>query len=97
MRSVVQWCERIIEACWLLALTAVPLFFNPLSNNTYEPEKAVLLRALSLVGILAWTIVRVARAGGTARGGVHPGRLWLGRGALSSQALPVALVGVFAS
>lgn len=43
------WCERIIEAGWLLALSLIPIYFNLLSARHFEPDKATTLRAIVLV------------------------------------------------
>jgi tetratricopeptide (TPR) repeat protein len=43
------WCERIIEAGWLLILTLIPIYFNLLSARHFEPDKATTLRAIVLV------------------------------------------------
>lgn len=43
------WCERIIEAGWLLALTWIPLYFNLFSARHFEPDKATTLRSIVLV------------------------------------------------
>ena len=50
-----RWCARISEACWLLALTLIPIFFNLYSARHFEPDKAAMLRTLALllgVGLL---------------------------------------------
>jgi tetratricopeptide (TPR) repeat protein len=47
-------CEGIIEAGWLLALAVVPLFFNPYSERSYEPDKVAVLRSIVLVMLAAW-------------------------------------------
>jgi tetratricopeptide (TPR) repeat protein len=49
--------EKIIEAGWLAAVVAVPLFFNIYTARTFEPDKITLLRSLAMVMILAWLIV----------------------------------------
>jgi len=48
-----QWCAWVTEACWLLALTMVPIVFNLYSARHFEPDKAALLRALALIAIAA--------------------------------------------
>lgn len=55
------FCDRIIEAGWLAALIAVPLFFNIYSARTFEPDKITLLRSIVLVMTLAWIISTVER------------------------------------
>lgn len=44
-----RWCERIIEAGWLLALTLIPIYFNLYSARHFEPDKAATLRSLVLI------------------------------------------------
>ncbi len=48
-----QWCAWVTEACWLLALTMVPIVFNLYSARHFEPDKAALLRALALIAVAA--------------------------------------------
>lgn len=43
------WCERLIEAGWLAALSLIPIYFNLLSARHFEPDKATTLRALVLL------------------------------------------------
>lgn len=50
------FCEKILEAGWLAAVVAVPLFFNIYSARTFEPDKITLLRSLVAVMIVAWII-----------------------------------------
>ncbi len=50
------WCERLIEAGWLLALTFIPIYFNLLSARHFEPDKATTLRAIVLVMLAAGVI-----------------------------------------
>ena len=41
-------CDGLLEAGWLTALIAVPLFFNIHSERVFEPDKLVLLRSIAL-------------------------------------------------
>ena len=50
------YCDKIIEAGWLLAVILVPLFFNVYSSRVFEPDKLTLLRSIVLVMIVAWLI-----------------------------------------
>ncbi len=59
------FCDKIIEAGWLVAAMAVPLFFNIYSSRVFEPDKLTLLRSITLVMCLAWAIK--ALEGGVAR------------------------------
>lgn len=47
--TVSLWCERILEAGWLLALSLIPIYFNLLSARHFEPDKATTLRSIVLV------------------------------------------------
>ena len=48
------FCERLMEAGWLLAAVSVPLFFDIYSSRVFEPDKITLLRSIALVVALAW-------------------------------------------
>ncbi len=56
------FCSKIIEAGWLAAVVAVPLFFNIYTARTFEPDKITLLRSLVSIMVLAW-IVKVVEQG----------------------------------
>src|SRR5512141_1786893 len=43
-----------MEAGWLLAAIAVPLFFDIYSSRVFEPDKITLLRSIALVVAAAW-------------------------------------------
>jgi tetratricopeptide (TPR) repeat protein len=45
-----------MEACWLLALMVIPVYFSLLSDRHFEPDKAVALRSLALGLGAAWII-----------------------------------------
>lgn len=53
-----RWCEGFLEACWLVAILAIPLFFNIHSERVFEPDKLALLRSLAVlmaaVGLVRW-------------------------------------------
>jgi cyclophilin family peptidyl-prolyl cis-trans isomerase/Flp pilus assembly protein TadD len=53
------FCDRVIEAGWLVAVIIVPLFFNIYSQRVFEPDKLSLLRSIALVMAVAW-LVRLA-------------------------------------
>ena len=42
----VVWCRRLIEFGWLLTIILIPSYFNLLSSRHFEPDKAIVLRAL---------------------------------------------------
>ncbi len=53
------FCEKIIEAGWLVVVVVIPLFFNIYSARTFEPDKITLMRSITAVMILAWIIMLV--------------------------------------
>ncbi len=50
------FCDRVIEAGWLLTLILSPLFFNVYSSRVFEPDKISLVRSIALVMSAAWVI-----------------------------------------
>ena len=58
------FCSKVIEAGWLAAVVAVPLFFNIYSARTFEPDKITLMRSITAVMILAWVIMLVEQGFG---------------------------------
>lgn len=48
------FCERVMEAGWLLATLSVPLFFDIYSSRVFEPDKITLLRSIALIIAFAW-------------------------------------------
>jgi tetratricopeptide (TPR) repeat protein/O-antigen ligase len=54
MSRLQRYAEGTLEACWLLALTAAPLFFNTYSARVFEPDKIAVIRSLALVALAAW-------------------------------------------
>lgn len=50
------FCDKVIEAGWLVAAVVVPLFFNIYSQRVFEPDKISLLRSLVLVMAAAWLV-----------------------------------------
>jgi hypothetical protein len=58
-----QWCNAFIEAGWLIAIVAIPLFFNIHSDRVFEPDKLTLLRSLALLMAGAWLVGFVDRQG----------------------------------
>lgn len=53
--------EKFIQACWLLALVAAPVFFNIYSSRVFEPDKIALIRTLALAMGVTWLILRAER------------------------------------
>ena len=46
--KLLRLCDGLLEAGWLVALIAVPLFFNIHSERVFEPDKLILLRSIAL-------------------------------------------------
>lgn len=54
--KLTRWCDGFLEAAWLAAIIATPLFFNIHSSRVFEPDKLTLLRSLALLMVLAWIV-----------------------------------------
>ncbi len=50
------FCDRALEAGWLLGVTITPVLFNVYSSRVFEPDKLTTLRALSLVMAILWLV-----------------------------------------
>ncbi|MFN2233799.1 MAG: O-antigen ligase family protein, partial [Anaerolineales bacterium] len=73
-----------MEAAWIAAIIMTPLFFNKYSTRIFEPDKATLLRTLSLIIIGAW-LVKVTEMGLSQR---DPDKSW-GENLLSLSKIPI--------
>ena len=62
-----RWAAQALEAIWLAAAVAVPLAFNPWGGSGFELPKAVLLRVMVLLMILAALVRAVETWGGPGR------------------------------
>lgn len=58
-----RWCEGLLEAGWLVAVLAIPLFFNIHSERVFEPDKIALLRSIALVMAAGWVIIFIDTRG----------------------------------
>lgn len=57
MRTKIStFCERIIEAGWLVAVVIVPLFFDVYSSRVFEPDKLSIIRSIATLMAVAWLI-----------------------------------------
>lgn len=56
-----RWCDGLLEAGWLVAILAVPLFFNIHSDRVFEPDKLALLRSITLVMAAVWLVGAIDR------------------------------------
>ena len=50
------YCDKVMEAGWLLALIIVPLFFDVYSSRVFEPDKLGLLRSIAALMAVAWLV-----------------------------------------
>lgn len=50
------FCDKVIEASWLIAVILAPLFFDVYSSRVFEPDKITLVRSLALIMVGAWII-----------------------------------------
>jgi tetratricopeptide (TPR) repeat protein len=85
-----NWCDNVLEASWLTAVVAIPLFFNIHSSRVFEPDKLTLLRSIALVMIAVWLVKFIDQQGWRNLGRLH----WQGEQSLWRVpfALPVLLV-----
>lgn len=51
-----EWCDKLLEICWLLALILSPLFFNIHSDRVFEPDKITLVRSLASLMVAIWLV-----------------------------------------
>ncbi len=58
-----RWCDGFIEAGWLAAVIATPLFFNIHSDRVFEPDKLALLRSIAVLMAAAWLVKFVDQKG----------------------------------
>ena len=68
VQAGLDWPSRLLEGLWLIAAVAVPLAINPWGSNAFELPKAVLLRLLVLLMVLA-ALTRLISNPGTGRRG----------------------------
>ncbi len=52
-------CDAVLEAIWLTALIAAPLYFNVYSQRVFEPDKIALVRSLAWFALIVWIVKRV--------------------------------------
>jgi tetratricopeptide (TPR) repeat protein/O-antigen ligase len=88
MSRLQRYAEGTLEACWLLALIAAPLFFNTYSARVFEPDKIAIIRSLALVALAAWLTKVLAT-------GQRPSLDWRAAGRAPLLAPVVALIAVY--
>jgi len=93
-------CDGLIEAGWLIALAVTPLFFNPYSWVSFEPDKVAVLQCIVVLMAAAW-LVKVVTGGRAWRpagtGSAEPGRRASALASLARFPLAVPVVLVVAS
>ncbi|MBN1876328.1 MAG: hypothetical protein JXA33_19035 [Anaerolineae bacterium] len=50
------FCDRALEAGWLIGVTITPVFFNVYSSRVFEPDKLTTLRSLAVVMAILWLV-----------------------------------------
>jgi tetratricopeptide (TPR) repeat protein len=50
------FCDRALEAAWLLGVIITPVFFNVYSSRVFEPDKLTTLRSLAVVMAVLWLV-----------------------------------------
>lgn len=66
IRGWPSFFRYLMESGWLVCITAVPVFFNPLSASQFEGDKALIIRAAALLAGGAWLAGRLVSRGGSA-------------------------------
>jgi len=56
------FCDKVIEAGWLIAVIVAPLFFDVYTAEVFEPDKITLVRSVALLMVLAWIVRTVEQA-----------------------------------
>ncbi len=91
-------CDKILEAAWLVAIVAVPVFFNIHSGRIFEPDKLTFLRSVAVLMVAVW-LIRLIEQGGVTWPGSDGASQAGGLGALIKNTplvLPtLLLVGVY--
>ena len=57
-----RFCDRLIEAGWLLTIVVVPIFFNVRTSRVFEPDKSTILRGIAFAMAAAWLVKVFERA-----------------------------------
>jgi hypothetical protein len=70
--KLARWCDGLMEAGWLAAVIAVPLFFNIHSDRVFEPDKLTLLRSIALLMVTAWLVKFIDQEGWRRLSPLHP-------------------------
>lgn len=74
-----RWCDGFLEACWLVAILATPLFFNIHSERVFEPDKLTLLRSIAVLMSAVWVVRFVDQQGWRVLGRLrfsNPAAVW---------------------
>ncbi|MFW6082967.1 MAG: O-antigen ligase family protein, partial [Chloroflexota bacterium] len=68
-----QFCDKVLEMGWLLAVVVTPLLFNVYSSRVFEPDKLTTLRTIALIMAAAWAVKLIEER---AHGRRDPGFSW---------------------
>ena len=82
--------DGVVEACCLVAVVAVPLYFSLLTPLGPETEKAVLLIALAAIALGAWVLGSFSRFTGATIGWRANPLIWSGLAVLAVYAVGTA-------
>src|ERR1035437_4697248 len=63
MSKVEFFCERVLEASWLIILALVATYFDVYSSRVFEPDKTIFFRCLVLLMVLVQAVMLVHRQG----------------------------------
>lgn len=50
------FCDRALEAGWLIGVMITPVFFNVYSSRVFEPDKLTTLRSLAVIMAVLWLV-----------------------------------------
>ncbi|GAC1466214.1 MAG: hypothetical protein PVSMB7_11410 [Chloroflexota bacterium] len=53
--------DGVVEASWIVAALALPLYFSSVTTTGFEPDKAVLVRVFAVIAGAAWLVGEVVR------------------------------------
>ncbi|MCB8943693.1 MAG: peptidylprolyl isomerase [Ardenticatenaceae bacterium] len=70
--KLARWCDGLMEAGWLAAVIAIPLFFNIHSDRVFEPDKLTLLRSIAVLMSAAWLVKFIDLQGWQQWSSLHP-------------------------
>jgi len=60
--TLTRTMNAVIEGCWLVAVAAIPLFFNVNSRRVFEPDKITVFRNIVIVMLIALIVKGIEAA-----------------------------------